>query len=49
MAHKGYKTRFPVRKLNRKRVFKRMEKVFHEPRTAGRRKAGISRRGGRGK
>jgi len=26
-----------------------MEKVFHKPRTAGRRKVGISRRGGGGK
>jgi len=46
MAYKGYKTRFPLRKLNRKRVFKK-GKISHisQPRAAGRGWGGISRRG----
>jgi len=44
MAQKGYRTRFPIRKLNRKKIFKRMQQIFHQPRAAGRGSAGISRR-----
>ena len=45
MAYKGYKTRFPLRKLNKKRVFKKGKgSHISQPRTAGRGWKGISRR-----
>jgi len=48
MAYKGYKTRFPLRKLNKKRVFKKRGGYrISQPRTAGRGWGGISRRGKR--
>jgi len=45
MAYKGYDARFPVRKLNRKVAFKKRKlHQIPQPRTAGRRSGGISRR-----
>lgn len=43
MARKAYTTRFPVRKLNRKPVFKKKQ-VNHSAREAGHGQKGISRR-----
>ncbi|MEA1964033.1 MAG: hypothetical protein U9O41_02775 [Candidatus Aerophobetes bacterium] len=46
MAYKGYKTRFPLRKLNRKRIFKKgVLPHISQPRAASRGRGGISRRG----
>lgn len=42
MAYKTFHTRFPVRKLHKKEVFKKMQGL---PRQAGRGQKGISRRG----
>jgi hypothetical protein len=45
MAYKVYKSRFPLRKLNQKKIFKR--RSLHripQPRAGGRREKGISRR-----
>jgi len=45
MAYKGYKTRFPVRKLNRKKDIKKRRLHHIQPRAAGRGQGGgISRR-----
>jgi len=45
MAHKTYKTRFPLRKLNRKADFKKKSmRQIPRPRAAGRGAKGISRR-----
>ncbi len=44
MAQKNYQRRFPIRKLNRKKIFKRMQQISHRPRSAGRGSTGISRR-----
>ncbi|NQS88593.1 hypothetical protein HQ584_02225 [Patescibacteria group bacterium] len=45
MAYKGYSNRFPVRKLNRKAVFKKRKLCqVPQPRTAGRGSKGISRK-----
>jgi len=48
MSAKGFKTRFPLYMLNRKRDFKRSLPQRNEmlPRKAGRGNKGISRRGG---
>jgi len=47
MAYKGYAARFPVRKLNRKRDFKKRHgHLIPQVRVAGRKNKGISRRGG---
>jgi len=43
MIPKGHITRFPVRKLNRKRDFKKVHRSVY-PRFAGRGTKGISRR-----
>lgn len=42
MAYKTLTARFPVRKLHKKEIFKKMQGL---PRQAGRREKGISRRG----